>query len=48
MKEDTGFIGFKNMEQIAQHPLEEDLGRPASAEGRLPGQSIDCFDHGGK
>lgn len=25
MKEDTGFIGFKNMEQIAEHPLEENL-----------------------
>lgn len=24
-KEDTGFIGFKNMEQIAEHPLEENL-----------------------
>ena len=22
VKEDTGFIGFKNMEQIAEHPLE--------------------------
>lgn len=25
VKEDTGFIGFKNMEQIAEHPLEENL-----------------------
>lgn len=24
-KESTGFIGFKNMEQIAEHPLEENL-----------------------
>lgn len=24
-KEDTGFIGFKNMGQIAEHPLEENL-----------------------
>lgn len=24
-KEDTPFVGFKNMEQIAEHPLEEDL-----------------------
>ena len=24
-KEDTGFIGFKNMEQIAEHPLAENL-----------------------
>lgn len=25
VKEDTGFIGFKNMEQIAEHPLEDNL-----------------------
>ncbi len=25
VKEDTGFIGFKSMEQIAEHPLEENL-----------------------
>lgn len=48
VKEDTGFIGFKNMEQIAEHPLEENLKRPASAERRLSGQSIDRFNHGRK
>lgn len=25
IKEDTAFVGFKNMEQIAEHPLEENL-----------------------
>ena len=48
VKEDTGFIGFKKYGADCRASVGRESGRPASAEGRLPGQSIDRFDHGGK
>ncbi|STF30905.1 dihydropyrimidine dehydrogenase [Escherichia coli] len=47
VKEDTGFIGFKIWSRLLNIRWKR-IWPPASAEGRLPGQSIDRFDHGGK
>lgn len=39
-KEDTPFIGFKNMEQIAEHPLEENLADLARLKKEYPNKVL--------
>ena len=39
-KESTPFVGFKNMEQIAEHPLEENLRDIARLKEKYPHQVL--------
>ena len=48
VKEDTGFIGFKNMEQIAEHPLEENLAALRQLKEDYPDKVLIASIMGGK
>jgi dihydroorotate dehydrogenase len=45
-KESTPFVGFKNMEQIAEHPLEDNFRDIARLKRIIPIRSSYRFHHG--